>query len=85
MWSEWGFSLFNYEVLDMIKVTELKNTDTDFNSYKISAFADSKDDVTPNMKIIGLPKNAKIEMGSSILTADGELAFLKSNGTWNWV
>ena len=50
-----------------------------------SLFADQKSDVTPNMTIIGMPDNYVLETGSSVLTASGEIAFLKSDGTWNWV
>lgn len=69
----------------MIKVTTISNTDSDENTFKISAFADTKDEVTSEAKIVGLPEGARIEMGSSVMTASGELAFMKSDGTWNWV
>ena len=69
----------------MIKVTSMVNTDSDENTYKISAFADTKNEVTPDAEFIGLPKGASIEMGSSIMTSSGELAFMKSDGNWNWV
>ena len=68
----------------MIKVTELKNTDGDTNSFLISAFADTKDEVTSSAEFIGLPEGAEIEMGSSVITASGELAFMKSDGSWSW-
>ena len=69
----------------MIKVTSITNTDTDENTFKISAFADTKVEVTPSAKFVGLPSGASIEMGSSLITAAGELAFMKSDGNWNWV
>ena len=69
----------------MIKVEELINTDSDPNTYKISAFADTKSEVTSVAEFVGLPEGAKIEMGSTIMTAAGEMAFMKSNGTWHWV
>lgn len=69
----------------MIKVTSLTNTDTDENTFKISAFADTKVEVTPSAEFVGLPSGASIEMGSSLITAAGELAFMKSDGNWNWV
>lgn len=68
----------------MIKVTELRNTDGDDNSFFISAFADTKAEVSTE-EFVGLPKNAKIEMGSTVMTAAGEIAFMKSDGQWNWV
>ena len=69
----------------MIKVQELKNTDGDPNSYKIFAFADTKEEVEQGGIFEGLPKGAAIELGSTILTAKGELGFMQSNGTWNWL
>ena len=68
----------------MIKVTSITNTDGNENSYKISAFADTKEEVATST-FIGLPDDATIEMGSTVMTASGELAFMKSDGSWNWV
>ena len=68
----------------MIRVTELKNSDTNENSFLISAFADTKAEVATG-KFIGLPENAEIEMGSDIMTASGEMAFMKSDGNWSWI
>lgn len=70
----------------MIKVIECTNTDRDFHTYKIVAFSDTKDEVatTPIADYIGMPKNANIEMGSLLITADCDVAFMKSDGTWNW-
>ena len=68
----------------MIVVQELKNTEENNNSYKISAFADTKAEVGTS-EFVGLPANATIEMGSTVMTASGELAFMKSDGTWSWV
>lgn len=68
----------------MIKVQSLENTDSDKNSYFITAFADTKAEVDAGGTFIGLPENATIEMGSRVMTSDGELAFMKSDGTWNW-
>lgn len=48
-------------------------------------FADTKSEVTPSAEIVGLPNGVTIAEGSSLMTADGELAFMKSDGTWNWV
>lgn len=70
----------------MIELTEIKRQPGDgFDQYQIQAFADTKEEVTPGCSIHNLPANAVIQPGSSIITADGELAFLKSDGTWNWV
>ena len=71
----------------MIKVVECNNTDTDIHTYKITAFSDTKAEVedTALADYIGLPKGATIEMGSLLMTADGDVAFMKSDGNWNWV
>ena len=69
----------------MIKIMECENTDLNFSTYKIVAFADTKEEVTPSAEIIGLPKGASIEMGSTMFTASGEIAYMKSNGNWNWI
>ena len=71
----------------MIRVTELKNTDDKPTSYLISAFADTKAEVSSASfsDYIGLPANAtEIEMGSDVMTASGELAFMQSTGAWKW-
>ena len=69
----------------MIKVKAIENTDANTNDYLIVAFADTKAEVDNGGKFIGLPEGAGIEMGSKVMTADGELAYMKSDGTWNWV
>lgn len=72
----------------MIKVQEFKNTDGDLHSYYISAFSDTKEEVNiaTMSDYIGLPSDAeRIELGSSVMTASGEMAFMKSDGTWSWV
>jgi len=66
----------------MIVVQELQKV-AEPNVYKISAFADTKNEVGTS-KIEGLPDGARVYIGSSLLTANGELAFMKSDGTWNW-
>ena len=53
--------------------------------YIIQAFADEKADVSESMVIEKMPSDWNPQPGSSIITADGEVAFLKSDGTWNWV
>ena len=55
------------------------------DQYQISAFADEKSDVAVGMVINHLPSDWIVQPGSSIQTADGEIAFLKSNGKWHWV
>ena len=69
----------------MIYVQKLTNSDSKSGTWKIEAFADTKAEVTPDAEFVGLPEGANIEMGSSVMTANGEIAFMKSDGTWNWV
>lgn len=54
------------------------------NEIEVLLFADTKGEVSPNMQIDGIPKGKVISYGSSLITADGDLAFLKSDGTWNF-
>lgn len=68
----------------MIKVVSIENTDSNTNDFKVSLFSDTRDEVVPGAKIIGLPEGAGIEMGSDVFTSSGEIAFMRSNGTWNW-
>ena len=67
----------------MVKVTSLVATVS--GSYRIEAFADTKEEVTDSTEFVGFPENGTMEAGSSIITADGEIALLKSDGTWNWI
>ena len=47
-------------------------------------FADTKDEVGTSA-IEGLPQGVEPDTGSSLITAKGEVAFLDSNGDWNFV
>ena len=68
----------------MVKVTDIK-LDSANKEAQVTLFADAKADVSSSMAIKGLPEGYSLAQGSSVLTAAGELAFLKSDGTWNWV
>lgn len=67
----------------MVKLTSIKAEPGHYA--EITAFADTKSEVTDDMTIVGLPYGVEPSMGSSVVTADGDIAFLKSDGTWNWV
>ena len=67
----------------MVKLTSIKAELG--GSAEITCFADAKADVTESMTIVGLPYGITPSMGSSVITADGDVAFLKSDGTWNWI
>lgn len=68
----------------MIKVTQITNHYVN-NEVQVSLFSDTKTEVTPSATIEGLPENAVIAQGSTVVTASGEVAFMKSTGEWNWV
>lgn len=51
----------------------------------VSLFSDTKSEVTSSAEVVGLPSGYTIAQGSNVITADGDVAFMKSDGTWNWV
>ena len=70
------------------------NIETSYgNAQIVNLFADDKSEVTDvdmetgetEMEIIGINPNTKLTQGCSVMTAGAEMAFLKSDGTWNWV
>lgn len=70
----------------MIKVTGWARQPGDpLDTYEIKAFADTKEEVTAGAEFVGLPENATMAPESRVITAKGEVAFLKSDGTWEWV
>ena len=70
----------------MVELTGWKKQPGDgLLQYQISAFADEKSDVGPGMVIKNLSSSWVLQPGSSIRTADGDVAYLKSNGKWHWV
>ena len=69
----------------MIKCMAMESTDSNANSYKVKLFADTKDEVVDGAEIVGFPQGATFEIGSTVVTADADVAFRKSDGTWNWI
>ena len=69
----------------MVKVTDVASVDNFAKKAVVSLMADQKSDVSAGMDIKGMLQGYTPDFGSSVLTASGELAFLKSDGTWNWV
>lgn len=67
----------------MIKVTSIKMGLG--NKAEVVLFADAKTDVSSSMVIVGMPEGIEPAFGSSVITASGDIAFLKSDGTWNWI
>lgn len=70
----------------MIKVTS-SQTDPSTKKATVSLFSDTKAEVdtTEVSDIVGFPKEYQIDIGSSIITAAGDFAFMKSDGNWSWV
>jgi len=68
----------------MVKVTAI-STNPINREAKVSLFADKKSDVTDNMEIEGMMDGYTIGMGSTVLTADADFAFRRSDGTWHWI
>ena len=55
------------------------------NTWQVSLAADTKEEVGPDMEIIGMPDGVQMEMLSSVMTPSADVAFLDSSGNWNWV
>ena len=68
----------------MIKVIDIKLNPQEMTA-DVALFSDTKSEVTPTAEIVGLPSGYTISAGSSIMTASGELAFMKSDNSWNWL
>ena len=66
----------------MIKVLDFKPNLTPKTVCML--FADTKDEVGIS-PIEGLPQGVDPDTGSALITAAGEVAFLDSTGTWNFV
>ena len=67
----------------MIKVTSLKLGLG--NKADVVLFADTKSEITEGMVVVGLPEGIEPAFGSSVITAAGDIGFLKSDDTWSWV
>lgn len=68
----------------MIKVVSIKR-EAD-NKARIVAFADTKAEVTSaSVAMEGLPEGTTLAYGSCVYTASADVAFLKSDDTWNWI
>lgn len=74
-------------------MVRVDNIETSYgNVQKVNLFADSKSEITQvdmetgetDMEIVGMQPTVRLTMGSMVITADGDAAFLKSDGTWRW-
>lgn len=52
--------------------------------YTVDIIADTKAEVSDSSYVVGLEKNAHIDIGSTVLTADGHFAIRNSSGSWKW-
>ena len=68
----------------MVRVQKIEYLKEDTHEAKVSIFADTKAEVGTS-QIEGLPVGYNIELGSTLMTADADIAFMKSDGSWNWV
>lgn len=69
----------------MITVTKIIHQPGDSDQdYQIEAFADTKEEVVPGATFVGMP-TGNMQHGSSVLTAAGDVGFLKSDNTWAWL
>ena len=70
----------------MIKVDGKPEVNQDKKEAKYNFFADTKTEVTDAMTgAVGLLPGLSIAQGSTVVTASAEFAFMKSDGSWNWV
>lgn len=73
----------------MIKLKEINQTRYVDGKKMVDAnlFADTKNEVTDDLTgedIDGLEDDAIIDMGSFVMTASAEYAYMQSNGEWKW-
>lgn len=64
----------------MVRIDSVKSRNGD----KIVAvlFADDKTDMVSGLKFAG---NLECDFGSRVVTADGDVGQLDSDGTWHWI
>ena len=69
----------------MIKVKGNISLNPSTKEADVSLFADTKAEVTSDAEIPDIPAGYTIAMGSSVVTASGDFAYMKSTGDWNWL
>ena len=69
----------------MVRVKEVNATNASTKQMDVGLFADTKSEVTNDIMPDGMINGYTIMQGSTCITASGEMAFRKSDGTWNWV
>lgn len=68
----------------MVKLLDPPKYGNNTKSALVSLFADTKQEVQDGMVIEGLDSSVTLEAGSSVITASKQVAFLKSDGQWQW-
>lgn len=69
----------------MIKVVQVQALNSVTKEADVGLKADTKSEVTTSAEIIGLPDGYTIGFNSWVMTASGDIALRKSDGTWNWI
>lgn len=69
----------------MVKVTKVITNPITMKA-KVDLEADTKEEMANITKddIVGFPEAYDIDFMSSCFTANGQLGFYQSDGTWNW-
>ena len=69
----------------MVKVSKIV-VDEQTKEAKVSLEADTRAEMTglSTDDIVGFPKGYTIAFMSDVFTSSAEMAFMKSDGTWNW-
>lgn len=69
----------------MVRCTGYTLNDSDMTA-KVELEADDRAEMSgiTTDDIIGYPDGYTMDFMSSVFTTSGEMAFLKSDGTWNW-
>ena len=74
----------------MVKVWTVETSE---HIQTINLFSDERSEIVdvdmetgemPGVEIVGWKDGYRLKQGDSVMTSSSEMAFLKSDGTWNW-
>lgn len=68
----------------MVIVLKPEYTNEEAKTIRAQLFADTKEEVTSNMTVVGLKEGYTLDVASSVTTPSG-IGYLKSNGEWAFV
>lgn len=68
----------------MVIITKPEFTNEDNKTVRAQLFADTKEEVTAGMTVVGLKEGYTLDVASSVVTPSG-IGFLKSNGEWQFM